>query len=240
MSSASPSCTTVLTCPPGARLALEQLDLVRAREHVRRAEPGDSAADDRYPHNRYSSDVRRLVDRWPTVPVPVTAPLRRASRRHRPAAHEPDQPGRDARRGDRPAARDRSSAAGLLWNVAFHPVDLAIMVGMYVVCAFGITIGFHRYFTHRSFEARAPRQGDARDPRLHDDAGAADAVGHRSSEAPRVLRQGGRPALAARGARRRRARDAQGLRPRARRLDVHEPRDGAGPRSTGRTCTRTG
>ena len=30
------------------------------------------------------------------------------------------------------------------------------MAGMYVVCAFGITIGFHRYFTHRSFEARAP------------------------------------------------------------------------------------
>ena len=47
-------------------------------------------------------------------------------------------------------------AAGVLWNVAFHPVDVAIMVAMYVVCAFGITIGFHRYFTHRSFEARAP------------------------------------------------------------------------------------
>ena len=30
------------------------------------------------------------------------------------------------------------------------------MAGMYVVCAFGTTIGFHRYFTHRSFEARAP------------------------------------------------------------------------------------
>ena len=48
------------------------------------------------------------------------------------------------------------AAMGLLWNVAFHPVDVAIMVGMYVVCAFGTTIGFHRYFTHRSFEARAP------------------------------------------------------------------------------------
>jgi stearoyl-CoA desaturase (Delta-9 desaturase) len=44
-------------------------------------------------------------------------------------------------------------AMGLLWNVAFHPVDLAIMAGMYVVCAFGITVGFHRYFTHRSFES---------------------------------------------------------------------------------------
>ena len=46
-------------------------------------------------------------------------------------------------------------AMGLLWSVAFHLVDLLIMVGMYVVCAFGITIGFHRYFTHRSFEAGA-------------------------------------------------------------------------------------
>jgi stearoyl-CoA desaturase (delta-9 desaturase) len=47
-------------------------------------------------------------------------------------------------------------AAGLLWDVAFHPVDLAIMAGMYVVCAFGITVGFHRYFTHRSFDTVAP------------------------------------------------------------------------------------
>jgi len=49
-----------------------------------------------------------------------------------------------------------AAAAGLLWDVAFHPGDLAIMAGMYVVCAFGITVGFHRCFTHRSFEARAP------------------------------------------------------------------------------------
>ncbi|HUK45634.1 MAG TPA: acyl-CoA desaturase [Gaiellaceae bacterium] len=49
-----------------------------------------------------------------------------------------------------------AAAAGLLWNVAFHPEDLVIMGGMYVVCAFGTTIGFHRYFTHRSFEARLP------------------------------------------------------------------------------------
>jgi stearoyl-CoA desaturase (Delta-9 desaturase) len=47
-------------------------------------------------------------------------------------------------------------AAGLLWNVAFHPGDLLIMSGMYVACAFGITVGFHRLFTHRSFETIAP------------------------------------------------------------------------------------
>ncbi|MGZ8694856.1 MAG: acyl-CoA desaturase [Gaiellaceae bacterium] len=47
-------------------------------------------------------------------------------------------------------------AMGLLWGVAFHPIDLALLAGMYVLCAFGTTIGFHRYFTHRGFEARAP------------------------------------------------------------------------------------
>ena len=41
------------------------------------------------------------------------------------------------------------SAMGLLWGVAFHWVDLALLAGFYVLCAFGTTIGFHRYFTHR-------------------------------------------------------------------------------------------
>src|SRR6266581_729002 len=48
------------------------------------------------------------------------------------------------------------SAMGLLWGVAFHWVDLVLLVVTYVACAFGITVGFHRYFTHRSFEARTP------------------------------------------------------------------------------------
>ena len=45
------------------------------------------------------------------------------------------------------------SAMGLLWGVAFHPVDLVLLVAMYTVCAFGTTIGFHRYFTHKGFTA---------------------------------------------------------------------------------------
>jgi stearoyl-CoA desaturase (delta-9 desaturase) len=44
------------------------------------------------------------------------------------------------------------SAMGLLWGVAFHWADLALFVVLYVLCAFGTTIGFHRYFTHRGFE----------------------------------------------------------------------------------------
>ncbi|MBA2740513.1 MAG: acyl-CoA desaturase [Actinobacteria bacterium] len=48
------------------------------------------------------------------------------------------------------------SAMGLLWGVAFRWLDLALLALFYVVCAFGTTIGFHRYFTHRGFEARLP------------------------------------------------------------------------------------
>ena len=48
------------------------------------------------------------------------------------------------------------AAMGTLWNIGFHWVDLALFLGLYVVCAFGTTIGFHRYFTHRGFDARAP------------------------------------------------------------------------------------
>ena len=44
------------------------------------------------------------------------------------------------------------AAMGLLWGVAFHWVDLALFAGFYLVCAFGTTIGFHRYFTHRGLE----------------------------------------------------------------------------------------
>jgi stearoyl-CoA desaturase (Delta-9 desaturase) len=48
------------------------------------------------------------------------------------------------------------SAMGLLWGVAFHWTDVALLASLYVVCAFGTTIGFHRYFTHKGFEARTP------------------------------------------------------------------------------------
>ncbi len=48
------------------------------------------------------------------------------------------------------------SAMGLLWGVAFRWVDLALLAFFYVACAFGTTIGYHRFFTHRGFEARLP------------------------------------------------------------------------------------
>jgi stearoyl-CoA desaturase (delta-9 desaturase) len=41
----------------------------------------------------------------------------------------------------------------LFWGWGFSWVDLALMTGMAVLTGLGITVGFHRLFTHRSFEA---------------------------------------------------------------------------------------
>ena len=43
-----------------------------------------------------------------------------------------------------------------LWNHAVDGIDLAILVGMYLVTALGVTVGFHRLLTHRSFQTRKP------------------------------------------------------------------------------------
>ncbi|HEV2062556.1 MAG TPA: fatty acid desaturase [Solirubrobacteraceae bacterium] len=40
----------------------------------------------------------------------------------------------------------------LLWNRAVDAVDLALLAGLYLLTALGITIGFHRLLTHRSFQ----------------------------------------------------------------------------------------
>ena len=45
-------------------------------------------------------------------------------------------------------------ALWLLWGGAVTGLDLAILAVMYVLVGFGVTIGFHRCFTHRSFEAK--------------------------------------------------------------------------------------
>ncbi|MCG8407764.1 MAG: fatty acid desaturase [Phycisphaerales bacterium] len=42
------------------------------------------------------------------------------------------------------------------WGWGFSWIDLAILLVMYTVTLIGITIGFHRLFTHRSFETIRP------------------------------------------------------------------------------------
>ncbi|HEY5709421.1 MAG TPA: fatty acid desaturase [Solirubrobacterales bacterium] len=48
------------------------------------------------------------------------------------------------------------TAVVLLWNQLVRPVDLAIAAVMYLFTAVGITVGFHRLLTHRSFQTRKP------------------------------------------------------------------------------------
>src|SRR6185436_10328221 len=44
------------------------------------------------------------------------------------------------------------AAVFLVWGWGFSWVHLGLLIGMYVVTAFGVTIGYHRLFTHRAFE----------------------------------------------------------------------------------------
>lgn len=44
------------------------------------------------------------------------------------------------------------AAPFFLWGWGFTWVDFGLLLGMYLLTALGITVGFHRLFTHRSFE----------------------------------------------------------------------------------------
>ena len=44
-------------------------------------------------------------------------------------------------------------AIGLLWQRAVHLPDLILLAVMYALVAFGVTVGYHRMLTHRSFRA---------------------------------------------------------------------------------------
>ncbi|MFF7751522.1 acyl-CoA desaturase [Streptomyces sp. NPDC007971] len=48
------------------------------------------------------------------------------------------------------------AAVPLAWRHGLSPVDLALAVVFYLVSGLGITVGFHRHFTHGSFKAVRP------------------------------------------------------------------------------------
>jgi stearoyl-CoA desaturase (delta-9 desaturase) len=48
------------------------------------------------------------------------------------------------------------TAIVLLWGGAVHARDMAILAVTYLFVGFGVTIGYHRLLTHRSFDAPAP------------------------------------------------------------------------------------
>jgi stearoyl-CoA desaturase (delta-9 desaturase) len=47
-----------------------------------------------------------------------------------------------------------AAAVVLLWGHGFSWVHLVLLLGMYLLTVLGITVGFHRLFTHRAFEAK--------------------------------------------------------------------------------------
>ncbi len=48
------------------------------------------------------------------------------------------------------------AAISSLWGWAFTWVDLTLLLGMYFATGFGVTIGYHRLFAHRSFDTIRP------------------------------------------------------------------------------------
>jgi stearoyl-CoA desaturase (Delta-9 desaturase) len=48
------------------------------------------------------------------------------------------------------------AAIVLLWNSAVSATDLGILAVMYLVTGLGVTVGFHRLLTHRSFQVSKP------------------------------------------------------------------------------------
>jgi stearoyl-CoA desaturase (delta-9 desaturase) len=48
-----------------------------------------------------------------------------------------------------------AAAVATVWGWGFGWVELGLLVGMSLLTALGITVGFHRLFTHRSFETTA-------------------------------------------------------------------------------------
>jgi stearoyl-CoA desaturase (delta-9 desaturase) len=45
------------------------------------------------------------------------------------------------------------AAIALLWDRAVGPLELALLIGLYLATALGVTLGYHRMFTHRAFES---------------------------------------------------------------------------------------
>ena len=47
------------------------------------------------------------------------------------------------------------AAMALLWGRGFDWLHLGLMLGMYVITVLGVTVGYHRLFTHKAFETHA-------------------------------------------------------------------------------------
>ncbi len=53
------------------------------------------------------------------------------------------------------------AAIALLWDKMVGPLELGLLIFFYVVTAFGVTLGYHRMFTHRAFDSSRVFRGIA-------------------------------------------------------------------------------
>ncbi|WP_293093445.1 acyl-CoA desaturase [Moorena sp. SIOASIH] len=49
-----------------------------------------------------------------------------------------------------------SVALGLCWQWGIGAVEVGLLVVMYILTITGVTVGFHRYFSHKAFETKPP------------------------------------------------------------------------------------
>ena len=133
-----------------------------------------------------------------------------------------------------PSSRDRPA----LERRCVDWSDLAVLAIMYVLTGYGVTLGFHRLLTHRSFATFKPVEYTLAGARLDGGPGPGDDLGRRPPQAPRAHRQGGRPALPARPWRRHQGR-ARGPLVRAHGLALRPRRPWRRRSATPRTSTRT-
>ena len=130
----------------------------------------------------------------------------------------------------------------LAWGGALRWHDLVVLAITYTLTGLGITVGYHRLFTHRSFKTTRGGAGGAGGAGLDGRRGAGDRMGRHASQAPPVLRPGGRSAQPPRRPRPGVARHDARPGPRPRRLDVPRPGHGQpralrqGPARATATC----
>ena len=95
------------------------------------------------------------------------------------------------------------AAVALLWNTWLHPIDIALLVAGYLLTGIGVTVGYHRLFTHRAFQTKQWLRWTFAILGSMAVEGPVLELGRRPPQAPPVLRPGRRPAQPARRRRRR-------------------------------------
>jgi hypothetical protein len=123
----------------------QRRDGSRLRVRRRQAECGFSP--DGRPVPNEIRDVRVTLRRCRVMAVPITpAPVRRTDSRAGPARRVGLEPGDHCTAADRgPCCRSPRLGLG------FHRLDLGPLLGMYLLTAVGITVGFHQPFVHRTY-----------------------------------------------------------------------------------------